>query len=274
MQFRKLHFLIPILLGILLVSSLLIFWPTQHANAQCGSQASSCKNCHEVQAEAPVNNDGTSWHQAHAFGDFCYICHAGNSQATDKDEAHTGMVPPLSDVKASCQQCHPTDLMDRAEVYASALGVEIGAGGNSASTTAAAPSADGTANSDTNATEVVAAPSTTELVVDDPNVIDYEQRYEEIALGKRPTNWGDVILIVLIGLVGIGGGGYVLYNEKWISITTEPIETVPDGYPKEIVELLPELKELDKKGRAGLKKLLKDPEAANELLDVIARHTK
>ncbi len=51
------------------------------ASAQCGSQASSCKNCHEVQGEMPVNADGTGWHQSHAFGDFCYICHAGNNQA-------------------------------------------------------------------------------------------------------------------------------------------------------------------------------------------------
>ena len=62
-------------------------------NAQCGSQASSCKNCHEVQGEDPVNNDGTAWHPSHAFGDFCYICHAGNNQAIDKAEAHTGHGP-------------------------------------------------------------------------------------------------------------------------------------------------------------------------------------
>ena len=85
-------------------------------NAECGSQASSCKNCHEVQGEDPVNNDDTAWHPSHAFGDFCYICHAGNNQAIDKAEAHLGMVPPLSDVKASCQQCHVADLEDRAQV--------------------------------------------------------------------------------------------------------------------------------------------------------------
>ena len=70
----------------------------------------------------PVNNDGTAWHTSHAFGDFCYICHAGNQQVKDENEAHTGMVPPLSDIKASCMQCHPNDLQDRAQVYATALG--------------------------------------------------------------------------------------------------------------------------------------------------------
>ena len=93
------------------------------ANAQCGSQASSCKNCHEVQGQKSVNADGTGWHQSHAFGDFCYICHAGNNQATDKAAAHQGMVSPLADVKASCQQCHAADLDARAKVYADILGV-------------------------------------------------------------------------------------------------------------------------------------------------------
>ena len=95
-------------------------------SAQCGSQASSCKNCHEVQGQISVNSDGTAWHTSHAFGDFCYICHAGNNQAANADEAHLGMVPPLSDIKASCQQCHPNDLQERAQVYATAMGVELG----------------------------------------------------------------------------------------------------------------------------------------------------
>ncbi|MCB8981602.1 MAG: hypothetical protein H6657_29695, partial [Ardenticatenaceae bacterium] len=71
--------------GVILMVGLM--WP-QTANAQCGSSASSCKNCHEVQAVDPVNNDGTSWHEAHAFGDFCEFCHAGNVQATDEAGAH------------------------------------------------------------------------------------------------------------------------------------------------------------------------------------------
>src|SRR5512140_2596060 len=74
--------------------------------AQCGSQASSCKNCHETQAQDPVNADGTAWHTQHDFGDFCYLCHAGNNQVTDKTAAHVGLVAPLSDINASCKSCH------------------------------------------------------------------------------------------------------------------------------------------------------------------------
>src|SRR5689334_14849568 len=123
MQPKRL-FALPMTIGvlILLVSAIALI-AAQPAKAQCGSQASSCKNCHEVQGQKSVNSDGTKWHQSHAFGDFCYICHGGNQQSTDKTAAHTGMAAPLSDVKASCQQCHPNDLDARAKVYADILGV-------------------------------------------------------------------------------------------------------------------------------------------------------
>ena len=32
--------------------------------AQCGTQASSCKNCHEVQAKDPVNSKGCLAHRS------------------------------------------------------------------------------------------------------------------------------------------------------------------------------------------------------------------
>ena len=76
----------------------------------------------------PVNNDGTGWHGSHAFGDFCYICHGGNNQATDETAAHAGMVAPMSDVQAACAQCHPNDLQARADVYAAKLGVTASTG--------------------------------------------------------------------------------------------------------------------------------------------------
>src|SRR5512142_2272693 len=143
MKRRKLYVAIATTgLFILIVCGIALAMP-QSAKAQCGSQASSCKNCHEVQGKDPVNSDGTGWHQSHAFGDFCYICHAGNNQAKDKAAAHQGMVSPLADVKASCQQCHAADLQARAQVYADALGVEVGAG-SAAQATAEPAAATGT----------------------------------------------------------------------------------------------------------------------------------
>ncbi len=110
---------------------MLFFLPPRSVSAQCGSQASSCKNCHETQAQDPVNNDGTAWHTQHAFGDFCYLCHAGNNQATDKVAAHTGLVSPLADIDASCKSCHPNDTLTFAQTYAATLGQTIGTGGSS-----------------------------------------------------------------------------------------------------------------------------------------------
>ncbi len=123
MLHKRISFLLS-LSGLLLALSVVLLGAPA-VFAQCGSEASTCKDCHEVQGQDPVNNDGTSWHESHAFGDFCYICHAGNQQAPTADAAHEGMVPPLSDVKASCQACHPNDLMDRAAVYATTLGVSL-----------------------------------------------------------------------------------------------------------------------------------------------------
>ena len=112
MQHRKRLLLAPVGMGILLMTGMLLLWTSGDADAQCGSQASSCKNCHETQAQDPVNGDGTGWHVSHAFGDFCYLCHAGNNQSMDKAQAHTGMGAPMSDVQAACASCHPADLAE------------------------------------------------------------------------------------------------------------------------------------------------------------------
>jgi len=101
----------------------IVLWPTP-VGAQCGTQASSCKNCHEVQGKDPVNAKG-DWHIQHAFGDFCEFCHAGNVTATDKDLAHQGLIYPLGDTKANCSSCHTKDYSDKAGIYAVALGIDL-----------------------------------------------------------------------------------------------------------------------------------------------------
>ncbi len=238
--------------------------------AQCGSQASSCKNCHEVQGELSVNSDGTSWHQAHAFGDFCYICHAGNNQATDKDEAHAGMVPPLSDIKASCMQCHPSDLDERAQVYATTLGIELGAAGGAAVSPADnAASGSETASVSSEGSVAASVPLSAELDVNDPNLVDYAKNYDEIVLGKTPTNWGNVILSVLIVLGIVGGGGFILKNENLVNVKFGDMKKPDDEYPAEVVDMLPSLAELKPKNRRSLGKLLAYPKKTEKILDAI-----
>jgi hypothetical protein len=264
MQYKKTAFYF-LFAGLALVIAASIFLTTASpASAQCGSQASSCKNCHEVQGEMPVNADGTSWHQSHAFGDFCYICHAGNSQATDKAAAHEGMVAPLSDVKASCQQCHVADLDARTQVYATTLGVEIGSGAAPATggDAAAAPVAAESAPS------VASGQSCNEIVVDDPNAINYAQNYDEIVLGKKPFNWGNSILMGLIGLMLVGGGGFVVLREKLVNVKFGDTRQVEAEYPADVIEMLPQIAGLKSKARKSLKNVL-DNKKADTVLDLM-----
>lgn len=274
MQHKRLPFLL------FLGSLFAILLAAVAVEAQCGSEASSCKNCHEVQAQDPVNNDGTGWHESHAFGDFCYICHAGNQQATDKDAAHVGLEPPLADIKASCQSCHPNDLNERADVYAKALGVEIGARtavtatpATTTSDTAAsdatavvAPAAETTSVTTTDQAEVC-PPGSKDLAVDDPNLIDYVQHYNQVVRGETPVNWGDLTLVGLIVLVVLGGGGFVIINEARRGHVRTA--TVEGEYPAEVVEMLPALTNLKAQSRKTLKRLLDHPEKSDRVLGLI-----
>jgi hypothetical protein len=262
MQHQK-RFIGRVTAGLILVICATIIWleSAVPANAQCGSQASSCKNCHEVQGEKPVNQDGTAWHQSHAFGDFCYICHAGNNQAQDETAAHTSMVSPLSDVKAACMQCHVSDYMDRAQVYATTLGVEID-GGTSSSTSGDTGSSTSSANTgsagQTSAESSIGIMASTELDVNDPNLMDYVERYNALVLGEHPTNWGNVILAVLVGIIGLGGGTFVLYNEGWTKMNNKE----PGEYPADLTALLPKIAHLSPPARKKLQRILDDPDNA------------
>jgi hypothetical protein len=255
------HFLLAGI-TILIVTGVLLMTASP-ASAQCGSQASSCKNCHEVQGQLSVNADGTGWHQSHAFGDFCYICHAGNNQAKDKAAAHEGMVAPLSDVAASCQQCHVADLQERAQVYASALGVEIGSG----SGVPASGEAEAVPVSAESA-PIAMSNQCNEVVVDDPNVINYAQNYDEIVLGMTPVNWGNMILIGMIGLIAVGGGGFVVTREKLVNVKFGDTRKVEEEYPADVVEMLPKIAGLKADARKSLKNVL-DNKKADKVLDLI-----
>ena len=238
------------------------------ASAQCGSQASSCKNCHEVQGQDPVNSDGTDWHQSHAFGDFCYICHGGNQQATDKDAAHQGMEDPLSDIQASCQQCHVADLEARAQVYATALGVTLGSG-SAAPASGSADTAPVSADSAPVATSSTPGQSCNNIVVDDPNAVNYAQNYDEIVLGKKPINWGNSILAAMIGLMVVGGGGFVVTREKLVNVKFGDTRKVEEEYPSDVAEMLPKIAGLKAGARKSLKNVLDNPKKANKVLDLM-----
>jgi hypothetical protein len=285
MLIRKYKFLIPIAFGTLILISLLFLLPTSRASAQCGSQASSCKNCHEVQGQDPVNNDGKSWHTAHAFGDFCYACHGGNNTSMDKATAHTGMVAPLADVKTACQSCHPNDLDARVKVYTDILGVPASSGaGSTPVATSAAPAATPTSAPAAAGSSGGTSGGGTTIQTGSANVIDYNQQYEATVLGRRFINWGDVIIGLLIVLILAGGGTYVYWNERKLrglpfrkaaakpaaALTTAEIPMV-EGYSPEVTALLPQISRLNPVGLHALKRLLENPDQANELLHSLSR---
>lgn len=284
MVFSRKQILLLCSTGLLLFLAAVLLVPATRVDAQCGSQASSCKNCHEVQGQDPVNADGTGWHESHAFGDFCYICHAGNSQSMVLEEAHAGMVPPLSDIQAACATCHPSDMGELAQIYAATLGVTVGEGGAPAPPAGSQPG-DG---SDPGGQVPVEQPAETgqgsgEMLVAGQDVIDYQQRYDEASGVARPVNVGNVIAVTLIFAILVGGGAFVVYNErkrgelpifrKKETATVVTATELPEieGVPAEVAALIPHIARLNPLGLHALQRLLENPEAASELFHSLSK---
>ena len=225
--------------------------------AQCGSQASSCKSCHEVAGEDPINDKG-DWHTQHAFGDFCEFCHSGNVQSPDKAEAHTGMVEPLGDLKVNCAMCHAADYDAKAEVYAKTLGITLGAAVAAPTKAPAdAPAADATpAPADVQPAPAEAAkqpeapavnPETFTATPVSAEVIDYVAQYKSAALPVSTSN-GNLLFVaglVVLGLTIVGGSGVVMWSQKRPQPKAKP---ATDARSQALAQLMPMLDKLDAAG--------------------------
>jgi hypothetical protein len=278
--------------GLVLLTGGVLLGQADPAAAQCGTSASSCKNCHETRGAMPVSSQG-EWHTAHAFGDFCEFCHAGNVQAAAQEEAHVGMVAPLEDVQASCQGCHPTDFADRAQKYGAALGIEVGAGGSPA-LRGGSPS--GPASGATS----VSAPLGGEE-------IDFNLLYAEAtAAPPLVSNWGNLILALMtLGTASAFLGtvwsweGWGRTAAAWIDLHVAPIpravaaaatrsdgsapltQALADQQPgqvqalldrkPELRSLLPKLMRLSPDTLAALDTILADLDRGSEILTAIGR---
>jgi hypothetical protein len=213
--------------------------------AQCGSQASSCKNCHEVKGADPVNAKG-DWHTQHAFGDFCEFCHGGNVQSTDKATAHQGMVQPLADVKTNCSSCHAADYQVKAQTYATTLGITLGSGTSGSSQppiNPAAPSVPATQQPSQAATsQAVVQPAATPT---SSQVVDYVAQYR-VDHPLMPST-GTVLTGLFLALTVAGGGSFVFWNEKRLrSLPKVESSAAPaDERSAELAQLQPILKTLD-----------------------------
>jgi hypothetical protein len=275
MHHRKLTFWL-ISAGLVLFIAMGIFFllPAQPVSAQCGSQASSCKNCHETQAQDPVGNDLTTWHGQHAFGDFCYLCHGGNNQATDKTAAHTGMIDPLSDVVVNCKSCHPKDFEARAQIYADTLGIKVGSLKATLSATTNPPAAVAAAATEVLAVNQPAAVSNAPaVVVPAANMVDYSQRYNEVALGKKPANVGNLIIIIMIAGLVVGGGFFIARREGWLKLSFQDTKTIQGSFPADVVDMLPEIAKLKPAARKDLGSILAKPATAAELFALVTKLT-
>ena len=155
------------------------------------------------------------------------------------------------------------DLNDRAQVYASALGVEIGSGSSAPATSGGTEAVVVSAES---APVAASGQSCNEVVVDDPNVIDYAQNYDEIVLGKKPTNWGNMILMGMIGMLLVGGGGFVVAREKLVNVKFGDTKAVGAEYPADVVEMLPKIAGLKADARKSLKNVLENKKADKVLV--------
>jgi hypothetical protein len=251
--------------------------------AQCGSQASSCKNCHEVKGENSVNAKG-DWHISHAFGDFCEFCHGGNVQAPDKAAAHEGLIDPFNDVKTNCSACHADDYPAKAEKYATALGVTVGAGTTrppaaSSGSGSSQPSSQPPAQQPPVQPAQETAPKPALVLPSQAEIVDYTQP-------AGTVNTGNVIVALLLAVTVAGGGAFVYWNEKRLrkakiaaaaaasGAAAQPAEpaaiTAIDQLPPEVVKLLPALRQLDPRTLKALRIILSDRKRGEELLQALS----
>ncbi len=219
--FKRLIELLTIPTGVLLILTAALLWP-RAAQAQCGASASSCKNCHEVNAQYPVNTSG-DWHISHAFGDFCAFCHAGNVQAKEQSPAHEGMIYPLSDPQGSCQSCHPADYLDLAQVYATALGVDLGGSAPGAISSGGSGAASELAAL---ASEPISPPGERYA---SGALIDYNRRYAIEVLGHLDDSTVGNTILAVIGVALLIVGFIVVWRleklgDVWRSARATPAD--------------------------------------------------
>ncbi len=273
MHHRKLAFWL-VSAGLILLVAVGFFFllPAQPASAQCGSQASSCKNCHETQAQHPVSNDLTTWHGQHAFGDFCYLCHGGNNQAADETTAHFGMVDPMTDIVVACKSCHSKDYEARAQIYGDTLGIKVSSLKATLAATPASPPENAAASVATVAP--VALPAVQVAAVPAASMVNYSQRYDEVALGKQPANVGNIILILMIAAMLLGGGFFIARREGLFRISFQETRQIQGSFPADVVDMVPALAKLKPAARKDLNQLLAKPDNATEAFALFAKMMK
>ena len=114
------------------------------------------------------------------------------------------------------------------------------------------------------------------IPLNDPNLVNYVQQYNEDVLGEYPTNWGNIILILMIIILVLGGGYIVLKREGLVNITFGDPKNIPtqEKYPTDVMELVPEIAKLSKADRKVLHQVLSTPATTKEMLAMMGKFIK
>jgi hypothetical protein len=261
---------LPLLAAFVLVGAIWLAILPSTADAQCGTQMSTCRNCHEVKGQLKVNVKG-DWHVNHAFGDFCVTCHGGDAKAKDAAPAHTGMVKPLENITAACASCHPADLKARADRYAKTLGVTAQLGSGAA---AAPAGAAGTPPAPSQpVTSTLASTGGSCGPIDGVAVgglVDFNLPQDS----GPGVNWGNLIVIGLI--VAMGAAWAVIVLAQWIGAARKRMAEAAAKRPvaplrPAVGTLVPVLAACDDATLDALSSLLKQQETGAQAIQTLSR---
>jgi uncharacterized protein len=214
----------PILMvgvGILLLTAAVIWLAAAPVvQAQCVG-VSSCKNCHELQGQRPSSLQ-YAWHSDHMVFDFCGACHSGDRLADEADAAHSGATAALDQMATYCRDCHVEDL----EAYFGAYAEEAGIDAESA------------------LAQADAGPQTFSLFGETvkpagpllPGAEDGADQGGDFGAGAgaqpapaepESNRTANAALAGLLLAGVLGGGGYVVWNERRLVGAAQPGESWP-----------------------------------------------
>ncbi len=104
--------------------------------------------------------------------------------------------------------------------------------------------------------------------------MDYVDRYNQSVLHQQPTNWGNLILGILIVAMVVGGGAMVIAREELVRVSFRETKAVAGECPSDVADMIPDLAKLKPGARASLQRLLKKSDAAASLLEAVDKLTK
>jgi hypothetical protein len=113
-------------------------------------------------------------------------------------------------------------------------------------------------------------------------LVDYNQQYAQTVPGQPSINWGNLIAGALIVVLVVGGGAFMVFNERRLRAgrAPQPVEqpktttaTMASVFSvaQDLGDLVPQLQKLDPPALRALRRLTADPAAASELLVSLSR---